>query len=357
MKLKQLISVLFSVSFLFLISCEKEIVFKGDEIEPMLVVNGLVVSGDTVTVKLSKSRSKLQDRYASSVITNAQVDLYVNDVFTETLTPVKEMVYGSDVPLALGKYQATVLGEAGKSYRLQILADGFNPVSCETIVPDPIEILDWDTITAINTGSYGYLGRPEFSLEIDDNGQHHNYYQLQSKSIEGQEMVGYMPDGTIIHSDTVLIRPEQYEWVEILNAQLNDAINEADELITGTPDNRFAIFNDDSFNGEKMKLRFELGYSSYAHGYSIYDNGANFRIRDIYLYSLSEEYYKYLNTANLHFWFDEDFFSEPVQVYSNIIGGIGIWGSASYSSFSLQEGDYPVDDKVYVERDYSHGYY
>ncbi|WP_319482624.1 DUF4249 domain-containing protein [uncultured Draconibacterium sp.] len=354
--MKNIIQALLSIVFLFLISCEKEIVFKGDEIEPMLVVNGLVVSGDTVTVKLSKSRSKLQDRYASSVITNAKVDLYVDDVFAETLTPVKEMVYGSDVPLALGKYQATVLGEAGKSYRLEILADGFSPVRCETTVPDPIEILDWDTTNVINTGSYGYSGRPEFSLEFDDNGQHHSYYQLQSKSIEGQEMVGYMPDGTIIHSDTIIIRAQQYERIKILNAQLNDAVNEADELITGTPDNRFAIFNDDSFNGEKMKMRFELGYSSYAYGYSSYDNSANFRIRDIYLYSLSEEYYEYLNTANLHFWFDEDFFSEPVQVYSNISGGIGIWGSASYASFSVQEGDYPLDDKVYIEDDYGYGY-
>ncbi|HYQ55778.1 MAG TPA: DUF4249 domain-containing protein [Draconibacterium sp.] len=358
MKLKQLISVLFSVSFLFLISCEKEIVFKGDEIKPMLVVNGLVVSGDTVTVRLSESRSKIEDRHISSVIANAKVDLYVDDVYAETLTPVKEMVYGSDVPLELGKYKATVLGEAGKTYRLEILADGFNTVRCETTVPDPVEILAWDSTTVFNTDSYGSSGRSEFSLEFDDNGQQHNYYQLQSKSIQGQEMLGHMPDGTIIHSDTVLIRPQQYESVEILNTQLNDAINEADELITGTPDNRFAIFNDDSFNGEKMKLRFVPGYNYYTYyGNISYDNSASFRIRDIYLYSLTEEYYNYLNTANLHFWFDEDFFSEPVQVYSNINGGIGIWGSANYASFSILEGIYPMDDKIYVEDGYSYGYY
>nr|WP_321358764.1 DUF4249 domain-containing protein [uncultured Draconibacterium sp.] len=362
MRFKQITTVLFSVSFLFLISCEKEIVFKGDEIKPMLVVNGLVVAGDTITVRLAKSRSKLEDSYASYVITNAQVDLYVDDVFAETLTPVKEMVYGSDVPLALGKYKGTVIGEAGKNYRLEILADGFSPVRCETTVPNPVEILYWDTTTVNNLGNYGSSGRPEFSLEFDDNGQQHNYYQLQSELTQGNEVVGYMPDGTMIHSDTVLIRPQQYQRVEILNAQLNDAINEADELITGTPDNRFAIFNDDSFNGEKIKLRFVPGYNSYSGGYSYYgnisdDSSANFRIRDIHLYSLSEEYYEYLNTANLHFWFDEDFFSEPVQVYSNIIGGIGIWGSANYSSFSVQEGTYPMDGKIYVESDNSYGYY
>ncbi|WP_319500678.1 DUF4249 domain-containing protein [uncultured Draconibacterium sp.] len=356
MKFKQIIPTLFSVLFLFLVSCEKEIEFKGDEIKPILVVNGLVVSGDTVTVKLSKSRSKLEDSFANVVVANAKVDLYVDDVFAETLMPVKEMVYGSDVPLALGKYQSTVIGEAGKSYRLEIVADGFSPVRCETTVPEAIEISAWDTTTVSNTNGYGYPGRTEFSVEFDDKGQQHNYYRLQSKSIEGQELRGYMPDGTIIHSDTVLIRPQQYEWVEILNPQLNDAINEADELITGTPTNQYAIFNDDSFNGKKMKLRFELGYSSYSYGYSSYDNSASFKIRDICLYSLSEDYYEYLNSANLHFWFDEDFFSEPVQVYSNIIGGIGIWGSASYSSFSVLEGDYPLDDKVYIEDDYGYGY-
>ncbi|KJF42985.1 DUF4249 domain-containing protein [Draconibacterium sediminis] len=355
MKFTQIIPTLFSVLFLFLASCEKEIEFKGDEIKPILVVNGLVVSGDTVTVKLLQSRSKLEDSFANVVVANAKVDLYVDDEFAETLKPVKEMVYGSETPVMIGKYTSSVIGEAGKSYRLEIVADGFSPVSCETTVPEAIEISAWDTTTALNTNGYGYSGRTEFSIEFDDNGQQHNYYRLQSKSIEGQELLRYMPDGMIIHSDTILIR-QQYEWVEILNPQLNEAINEADELITGTPTNQYAIFNDDSFNGKKMKLRFELGYSSYSYGYSNYDNNASFKIRDICLYSISEEYYEYLNTANLHFWLDDDFFSEPVQVFSNIKGGVGIWASASCSSFSLQEGNYPMDDKVYIEADYGYGY-
>lgn len=359
MKFKQILPALIFATFLFLISCEKEIEFKGDEIKPLLVVNGLVIPGDTVSVKLSKSRSKLEDDFYYQIVTNAKVDLYVDDVFVETLTPVKEMVYGSDDPVTLGKYKATVLGEAGKSYRLEILADGFSPVSCVTTVPDPVEILAWDTTFNRDYNDGGYSTKNEFSVEFDDNGQQHNYYQLQSGSIEGHELVGYLPDGTTIYSDTVVVWPQMNEWLDILNAQLNDAINEADEFISGTPDNRFAIFKDDSFSGKKMKLRFQVGHNSYYYG-SVNngnENSGNFKLRDIYLYSLSKEYYEYLNTMNLHFWFDDDFFSEPVQVFSNIKGGVGIWGSATYSSFSVLEGNYPLDDKVYVDNDGSYGYY
>lgn len=357
MKFKHITQTLLFLAFLFLVSCEKEIVFKDDEIKPMLVVNGLVVSGDTISVTLSKSKSKVDDSYYSKALTNAKVDLYVNDVLAETLMPVKEKVYGSDEPVAVGKYKANILGEAGKSYRLEILADGYGLVSCETTVPNPVEIVVWDTTTVNNSSEWNVQSKTEYNIQFDDNSQQHNYYQLQAKLTEGYELLGYMPDGSVIHSDTIVIMPEKYEWVEILNPQLNEAINEADEFITGTPENRYAIFNDDSFNGNKMKLRFELGYSSYYYGSNQYSNNTNFRIRDVSLYSLSKEYYDYLNTANLHFWFHEDFFSEPVQVYSNINGGIGIWGSASRSSFTIQEGTYPIDDKVYVERDFSYGYY
>ena len=357
MRFKQITTVLFSVFFLFLISCEKEIVFKGDEIKPMLVVNGLVVLGDTVTVRLSRSSSMLDDGKTSLVVANAKVDLYVDDEFAETLTPVKEMVYGLETPAAMGKYKSSVIGEAGKSYRLEIVADGLNPVSCETTVPEPVEILNWDTATVRNTGTYSTSWKTQANVEFDDNGQQNNYYRVESKCIEGEELSGYMPDGTIVYNDTVMIRPQRFEWVEIKNAELNDAINEADELITGAPDNRFTIFNDDSFNGERMKLRFDLRNNSFFYyRNSTSDDSADFRNRDIYLYSLSEEYYEYLYTANLHYWLDEDFFSEPVPVFSNIKGGVGIWGAVSYSSFSVLEGNYPLDDKVYVQSD-NFGYY
>nr|WP_319572805.1 DUF4249 domain-containing protein [uncultured Draconibacterium sp.] len=357
MRFKQITTVLFSVFFLFLISCEKEIVFKGDEIKPMLVVNGLVVLGDTVTVRLSRSSSMLDDGKTSLVVANAKVDLYVDDEFAETLTPVKELVYKAETPVAIGKYKSSVIGEAGKSYRLEILADGFNPVSCETTVPEAIEIIAWDTTTVRNVDGYSTSWKTPANVEFDDNGQQHNYYRVESKCIEGEELYSYMPDGTMVHNDTVMIRPQRFEWVEIKNAELNDAINEADELITGAPYNRFSIFKDDSFNGERMKLRFDLWNNSYFYDRnSTSDDSADFRNHDIYLYSLSEEYYEYLYTANLHYWLDEDFFSEPVPVFSNIKGGVGIWGAVSYSSFSVLEGNYPLDDKVYVQSD-NFGYY
>jgi hypothetical protein len=49
------------------------------------------------------------------------------------------------------------------------------------------------------------------------------------------------------------------------------------------------------------------------------------------LQSISESYYQYLKSMTSNGGGD-DFFSEPVQVYSNITNGIGILGSYTQSS-------------------------
>ena len=55
------------------------------------------------------------------------------------------------------------------------------------------------------------------------------------------------------------------------------------------------------------------------------------------LQSLSYEYYMYLKTreANSNMSSFEESFSEPVQIYTNVIGGIGILGSYSSSVFTI----------------------
>ncbi|MFV0589761.1 MAG: DUF4249 domain-containing protein [Draconibacterium sp.] len=354
------LSLLCPVVFLFFISCEKEVEFKGDELDPLIVVNGIVTEGDTVAVLLTKSKSVFEEEYLYTFVTNAEVNLYVNDVFAETLTPQKAEAWDTGELYDTGEYAGSVKAVAGKTYRLEIAVDGFDPISCETTVPKPVEILAWDTTSVGETGYSGFASITEFNVEFNDNGQQHNYYRIQSTSKGGRERIRYTPDGTMQYTDTIVIEPESSEWIDILNAQLNDAINDADEFISGTPDNRFAIFKDDSFNGSKMKLRFQIRNNFYyyypAMGSSNESDG-NFRERNISLFSLSKEYYEYLNTANLHYYFEDDFFSEPVQVYSNIKGGIGIWGAVARTSFSVLEGNYPLDDKVYVERDgYYYGY-
>ena len=50
----------------------------------------------------------------------------------------------------------------------------------------------------------------------------------------------------------------------------------------------------------------------------------------VQLKSVSEDYFNYFNTVSLQSWTSGDPFSEPVQVYSNVQDGFGIF--AGYQS-------------------------
>jgi hypothetical protein len=52
------------------------------------------------------------------------------------------------------------------------------------------------------------------------------------------------------------------------------------------------------------------------------------------LQSLSPSYYMYLKTREANS--DSDLFTEPVQIYTNIKGGIGIFGSYSNSTHRIE---------------------
>ncbi len=43
-------------------------------------------------------------------------------------------------------------------------------------------------------------------------------------------------------------------------------------------------------------------------------------------------------------------FAEPVPVYSNVKGGMGIFGSVAGSSVTSVLGEYPMDGKTYVDQ-------
>ena len=49
-------SIFFAILIFLFASCEKEIEFKGDWVEPLLVINGLLTPDAPVAVHLSESR-------------------------------------------------------------------------------------------------------------------------------------------------------------------------------------------------------------------------------------------------------------------------------------------------------------
>ena len=77
------------VLLLFVLSgCEKEINLEHMRPEPKLVLNCLAVQGDTLSVELSRTWFYADNKVKDIFVSGADVKLYVNDVFRESLSEV-----------------------------------------------------------------------------------------------------------------------------------------------------------------------------------------------------------------------------------------------------------------------------
>jgi hypothetical protein len=97
-------------------------------------------------------------------------------------------------------------------------------------------------------------------------------------------------------------------------------------------------FSDELFNGKEYSLKFSFNSSTYIYKDQTYNQTSKVPIKqelNIELQSISESYFKYLRSQSASASTIE-FFSEPVQIYSNVKGGIGILGSYSSSFYKIQ---------------------
>jgi hypothetical protein len=65
--------------------------------------------------------------------------------------------------------------------------------------------------------------------------------------------------------------------------------------------------------------------------------------------TLSKEFFLFSRSLEQQDLVQDNPFAEPVPVYSNVAGGLGIFGSAASSGKSFIFGEYPIDGKTYID--------
>ena len=371
--MKTRIYIFLGIAFAILFySCEKTIDFKGDYVEPKIVVHGNLAQGYPVRARVYKSRSLLSEEEFYNSLPNAIVKLYADDIYIETLeyagrvdTFRKQLPYDvvKEYTFTNGAYSGKTIAEVGKTYRLEVTCDGFEPVTCKTELPEPVEITKVDTVTEIMETGNGSVKYFWIYVHFHDPAGTQNYYMLQSDKTTGR-VLNYFDQYSgepFVPSDTILVNLGSYTGIQFADPVFNNN-NQADDVIMGSPNNQYGIFKDSQIDGKDYKLGVAFYDRYYGGGYNPYPGGGygngnilgdgfeygNFSSLNIKLVSITKEYYNYLNTANYHFWFSDDPFSEPVPVASNIIGGMGIWAATSASEVKVVQGIYPMPGKTYI---------
>lgn len=318
---------LFGIAALFLmVSCEKEIEFSGEITEPVLVVNSFATPDSVITVKITESRFFLSSGDDFKRVHNAIVKLFVNGTFQE------ELKYVSN-----GIYKSVFTPSPGQTIRLEASATGLKPIESEVVMPDKITIIKIDSTISYTDkyplpgGYYGYSEDGKYTYDTIGYYYNRNYnFTLNFKDISDNPDYYRLVLKTKLTFESGMIN-ESYNYFDFTDIVSGKTIqSETDIFEEENSRNEYNVFSDELFNGNEYPLKFTYmrGIMEYLPGYEGKNSNDSNPVKIelfIDLQSINKSYYLYLKTLS-SFSGSESFFSEPVQIHSNINGGIGILG-------------------------------
>ena len=280
----------FFILLFFLPGCSSEVVLNDKLVDHKLVLNSLITPGQPVVVRLSSTIPVTENIYPE--IDNATVNLYKNDVFIENLTSVGH-----------GKYQAEHTPEPGATYILTAEAPGYEPLKA-------VETLSKSVITPMDVTGFSYdYPTAFFNEEVFGN------LQLDLRD--------YTDIGTNYYEIKILNMPDTEDDGEVRESfgDLFYVSNEAVDIRSWDPPRpQTILFTNSAFAGQSIHFNI----------FKTNNNDFIFKIRKV-----SVAYYQYKTTMYLNRYNqigdDVSFFGQgsPVQVFSNIQNGYGIFASFS----------------------------
>ncbi len=301
-------------------SCRKLIRDEFPYMEPKPVVNAIIRDGVPISVHVSLSGQL--DTMPLNAVENAVVNLFVDGVFAEQLThrsPDSARYYDYD-NLENGHYTSTLFAQQGKHYSLEVSVPGVSNVHCETYLPHSERILDVQYLKNAGVDQDG-LRCPALKITFSNNPNEVQYFQM---SINMFSLRFHHRRDTI--NDTLIWRT----WEEYGPYSSYELTNLSDPVILGEglP---ITVFSNRMIKGDSYTMYLEFTI----YGGMIINGERELPPVVVELRSISPAYYHYLRSYYLYErnleMNDIGAIYPPHQLYSNIDGGYGIFGS--YSSF------------------------
>ena len=302
--MKNLLPLLLIFSALTLSNCTKEIEFDAQDIAPRIVVNSLFTNDSIWAAHISRSVGVLETT-SYTTIDDANVNIFdANANLVTTLTHQGNGLYTSPTGLT---------PQANQSYTIEASASGYESVNASNSIPSAVPIYQLDTVTSTNSDGETIL---EATITFQDPPNISNYYMLE-----------VYVTGTWINEgeqDTIEIREPLQISCDDINVETVNRFN------FGGFENTYLylMLKDQNFDGENYSLTFSV------------INYAELKDLDLFgeirLVNTSEEYFNYLKSFNMYQQTINNPFATPVQVYSNINNGMGIFAGGTLTSWTVQ---------------------
>lgn len=313
-------------------SCMKEIDLEDLRPDPKLVLNGVASQGEPLKASLSRTWFYTED-YPNVSISDAKVNLYVNDRFFEEMTwDVEEYEY-----YTIGNYISSYIPVSGDKVRIEAERDGFKKIVAREAIPHKPALLNLTAEEIKNQEPYSSGKKKRIKVTFKDDPNAVNcylinfsigkpYYEYDYENPDNppvytgeyywsQPSIDYASEPLFGNSISILDKVMGNDWLSARN---------------GRP------FSDELINGKEYTMKLEG--DSYYWSTMDYDEPDSVRV---YLYAISESYYKYLFAllslyeGSLNSDLASAGLAEPVRVFSNIEGGVGIFGTACVDSLTV----------------------
>jgi hypothetical protein len=297
---KYFLNVILLLAF-FISSCQKEVPVEIPNAKSKIVLNCIMNEDSLFTVLVSRTKKLYVDDNVDMALTNASVSVYENGVLIENLSHDSIGIYSSK----------TFKPKVGNKYKVLVKADGYVDAVAEEVLIQQAKITDLN----VKDSSYVKNGAvySKLSFFIDDPANTSNYYELQMQGIGMMYIEGIDSTGQPIPMDSTRI--EYPISMLVVDESLKE--NYTSNSITGNDDYMPQVlqFSDKFINGSKYKIEVYFSSDNFFRTDSIIIN----------IKSVSKSFYEYKRTVLEQN--NTGPFSEPVRVYSNVTGGVGILGS------------------------------
>lgn len=284
-----------------LVSCEKEVHIPIEYTQPKLVVNGLFNTDSLWDIEVSASKY-IYDAAAIPLINDAQVTITNSAGNSILLTNQGNGIYAS----------LTERPEPGEVYSIEVSHSDYDNVSSSNQLPGEINIahIDWDQ-QAIVAGDF--YRRIDISFQDSPD---KDFYMVRVKGIFWEYI--YNEETWEIEDSTLIVYPIEF-------FSQNAALDNSSFKITPTS----ISFTDEIFNGSLFTFDILID--------DFYFSGEKMKIQSIYISmsKISQEYYWYETSYQAYLSAQYNLFAQPVQVYTNIENGLGIFAGYSTTIDSL----------------------
>lgn len=305
--MKNKIYYIFLVLVAALTSCEKVSDINTDN----YVVNSFISDHTPFVIKATKTVSVF-DTATYNTLKNLEGELYENGNYVGDLTyqeSYQREGFSEEVPE--GYSVNGFVPKQGNVYRFE-LRDGDFVIQGSDVIPKAVNFTV-DTNTVFDDYDLSYKGT-ECILNFTDPADEDNYYVIAFNTTEfsnEEDTIGWIQAGGWMNSDDPAIEYSYYFEGLLYTA------------------NNF-IFSDSYFNGKDYSMPVRI-FGGQNIGRRVHLN--------IYLLSVSEQYYKYVTSSIKQQENNEDYFAEPTQVFNNIENGFGIFAGFSVCKQTIEFGD------------------